>query len=228
MQDESTASLNANDSHSTMVADPTPTEKMVPQSKVNDIIREVTARTAEKVRREAAEHQTATPTSTFDPAAISEIVRATMREEENARLVRQWEEEGHALARGIEKKIDSIRSKYADTDEVMRGMPLAKVPELVMLANEFDDGGEIMYHLAKNPEKAVTLKAIFSNVSPQKAKESMKQIADSLKTNESGKAIKMPKPPSDGLPPSTEGIAPNAEDMTPSDFAALFRSMRKR
>lgn len=128
-----------------------------------------------------------------------------------------YQEQQEALARQtgqeLTAKIQAAQPKYSDYNEVVGGAQFDKSPEILGYANSVPNAGDILYHLAKHPEKAGAIMALKDN--PNLAFAAMKRLSDSLQTNEAAQHVPQANEPLDQLTPSSVGVAgkPNLRDL---------------
>lgn len=216
-------------------------ENMLPQSKVNDLVGNARREGAEKAQRELeAKHQAeleklrnervaSNPHSeknmggmqVIDSGRIKQDILAEMKAEREAEEARYDEQmrrqKAEEFVSSYQAKLDDGRARYEDFDAVVSEVDPKEFVDVIMLANEQEGTADIMYELARNPDKLVRVAAAY-RMSPSQAKRMMKEIAGSMKINRDAevnhKATNSPLPRSK---PSTAGTS-TGELKTISDF----------
>lgn len=188
----------------------TETEKLVPQSKVNEIIHAKTAAAYEKGRREAqAQPQSnmgGMPQMTPEhiQKMIAEEAQRQMHELAGAHERQAQEQEAHRIASEFHGKISAGKSRYEDFDNVMQDVDLATMPHIVQLAHATDNTADVMYELAKNPGKIATLTTL-AYTNPALARREMNRLSESIKNNQAAAQQKLANEPLNQISPSTVG-----------------------
>lgn len=221
-------------------------EKMLPASRVNEIVRKEKHRVERKMQEQldAAQQQIAQLQASQQaaPAAAPqgqqmggmggqqqgmspEQIQAQVMQAIQAEMQKKQQEEQKAqLAREVEQVANQYYAKMAqgkdafdDFEAVTADFDPAAFPELVYLANESDDTAGIIYELRKNPNKLATLDALVQR-SPQMARAEMVKLANSIKANKEAVATaKQPSDPLSRLKPSQAG-ADNGAPKSVRDF----------
>ena len=70
----------------------------------------------------------------------------------------EWQ--AQQIAQQFLGKLTAAKDKYPDFEETIANLEVHKFPEVVQLANNYDNTADIMYELGKNPSKAVILKQL--------------------------------------------------------------------
>lgn len=208
-------------------------ERMVPQSEVDRLVVGVKREAAEKARREAelefSRHQQGGAHSqqgiggmpVVDVSKIKEEVLGDLRSEleERQRAIEEDERRRKAteFVATYEGKLAEGRGRYEDFDAVVGQLDPKEFVDVIMLANKTDGTADIMYELARNPDKLARVVAM-SQRSEKQAQRMMAEIATSVKQNreavENHQAASKPLPK---LNPSTAGTS-TSELKTLNDF----------
>lgn len=205
-------------------------EKYLPQTEVNRIVGKVKAEAFEKARRQLeAEYAVKSPensgSSSVDSEKVYEEVSRRVkadfeREQQKAQEAEQaqaWKaittEYNSKLGKALEAK------EYDDFHDVVKGFQHDRYDMVVYGANAQDNTADIIYHLAKDPERAMRLELLGRN-DPKGFEKAMKKFADSVKENK--EAAKKAKTQSAPLPRIksdvvTTGATTSAED----DYLAI-------
>lgn len=80
-------------------------------------------------------------------------------------------------------KLKSGEEKYPDFNETIHSVNWASIPQVLDLANQTEITADIVYELAKNPQKAITLWQLYQ-VNPKAALTETQKIADSIQQNQ--------------------------------------------
>ena len=107
-------------------------------------------------------------------------------------------------------KVDSARQEIPDYDEVTSQIDWQQVPQVLGYADQVENGGHVLYHLAKHPEH---IGAIL-NSPPSIAVSQIRRLSDSMKINRSGNNNEpMPNAPLGRLQASTAGVNTGKETL---------------
>jgi flavodoxin len=168
-------------------------EKFVSQSEVNRIAGRVRAETAEKVRRELeAEHAAKTAqntgTGSVDTEKVVEEVarrlKADLEKDQEKLLESQQKQAWDSVTREYDSKLRkaSQSKEYPDFDEVVRDFEHSSYDFVVWGANQQENTADVVYELAKDPERRIRLEMLGRN-DRKGFEKAMKQFADSVKNN---------------------------------------------
>lgn len=105
------------------------------------------------------------------------------------------------------------KSKYPDFEEAVSKLDLTKAPILVQWANSVDNTADIIYDIAKNPAKLVTILALAGH-SPDLAFDELKKLSSSIKQNEDALKRQQPKEPLSQVQPSNTGVDNGSKTIT--------------
>lgn len=189
-------------------------EKVVPQSKVNEIVGAVKRDAYEKATRDF-EAQLASPNADQGQTQVSQPppvenaqpsnndeFMAKFDQEVNRRVAmseaqNQLEKFNHVVEGG--------RGKHEDFDAVVGQLNIVDNPYLIDLANKVENGGEVLYELAVNPAKFAGVAVLARNNSYTLAEKEFNKLSKSIKANES--AMQQPKAqePLSQISPSNTG-----------------------
>lgn len=189
-------------------------EKSLPQSQVNKIIQHEKTKAELRGRREAEETykreieslQSQLQKSTSQSAESDQKIDSksnsksdlTYQDFEN-RLVSkihavQQQKEEAEFKKEMEKVVDTYYTKmsegkkaYDDFEEVTKVFNPAAYPALSALASKLDNTAEVIYELANNPSKLVTLDSLVGK-SPQHAEAELLKMSKSIATNRKAQA----------------------------------------
>lgn len=150
-------------------------QKLLPQDKVNDIVKRVRMEEREKLQREygvdlqklkAAKQAQQTQE---EAPALDEDVMSRKIEERLARMAQEHqmkvEQEAEKnrlqnIADTYFKKMETGPELFEDFEDVMKDFNASKNADVIEIAHEFDNLPEIVYELAKNRTKAAELRRL--------------------------------------------------------------------
>jgi hypothetical protein len=193
------------------------TEKMVPQSAVDKAVKHAKYSAYEQGKREALNtmqaqqapaveqsmpQQAVTPTQGGMPIVSPEQVQKMIADHAQQQA-QQYH--AHNIANEFLGKLDQGKEKYPDFDEKMDSLELQTIPEVVQLANGFDNTSEIMYELANNPHKVASLLTLTRYGNGKLAYLETKKLSDSIKQNQTALQQPVPPEPLSPLKPSNVG-----------------------
>lgn len=228
---------NASDMNQTQ-AEPVVTEKMVPQSQVNEIVgnakREAAERAVENYKRQNAQ---ATPQqsyqaqehSSYRGASEDDVKRVAGDEIKRhfSQLEQEAQERAHQDAANrivgmFKDKIVAGKDKFEDFDSVTSNVAMQRYPNVVqLLAEHVDNTADVLYHLAKNRDKLYRLEALSGHSSSDAIYE-IKRLADSIKSNEMVTGTKHANTPLSQQRPSNTGTESGTLSM--SDLKRKYRA----
>ncbi len=176
-----------------------PAQKMLTVEQVNEIVKREKAAAADRVRQEMQAQMMQQTPPVAAPEGNSPGNMDQIYQEVYGRLAKQVEEHQAEQARlAQETQAQELANKYYvsmgkgkelfnDFDEIMSDFEPAAFPKTVMLAAQFEGlTPQIMYELAKNPQKLADIDTLASR-SPAMAKKMLQGLADSIKNNEAAK-----------------------------------------
>jgi len=184
-----------NDIDLTEVAVEQPAEKMLSQSEVNKIVARQKQQAAEKARRKAEqefqgmmEQQNAQPTleqqpNVAEPHVDPDALYQQIQERFNSEMQqRQLEQEMSTVADNYLSKMAGGKEIYDDFDEVTGNFEPAAFPQLVYLVSGIDNAADVVYELANNPSKLVTIDTLAQR-SPKAAQAELQKLSRSISEN---------------------------------------------
>jgi hypothetical protein len=190
------------------VAQSSPQEKFLPQSKVNELIGHAKKEAEERVRREFEQQQVqrnAQP-SASSMGGIAQLTddqiaqkMAQVAQSEVQKLVQQhaqklqqesWDKEVRQFA----DKIIAGAQEFPDFDAKVSELDISAYPELIPILNAVDNTAAVLYDLASNPLKAEGLRSLAIR-NRKGALNQMRVLAESIKANKSALEQKQPSEP---------------------------------
>ena len=188
-----------------------PTEKMLSQSEVNDLVGRVKQEAAVKAVEQYKRQQ---PAPEAQKSGLNESDYRRMAAEEAQRLRDEWIKEAQTksetesaqrIVKNFYDKVQAGKGKYEDFDNVTGDMNLSAFPNVVqLLADHIDNSGDVLYELGKNRLKLVQLEQL-ANLSPRDAIVEAQRLAKSIKSNEEVQGYKVPNSPLSQQRPSNVG-----------------------
>lgn len=197
-------------------------EKMIPQSQVNRILQsrlsEKERQTEKRIREEYEGRVSNNDVGGNVDASVEElknVISASAKQEAekyikelHATQLREYaEREGKRIEADIMSKLASVKDKYSDYDAVVPNFPFQHFPNAVLASVDFDNTGDILVELAKNPAKLEQLERLAQLDSKASgsslAKQEMKRLSDSIKLNEQALKQKQSNPPLSTIKPSS-------------------------
>lgn len=196
----------------------TPQEKLLPQSKVNEIVQREKRDAYEKGRREAgsAETPNTTHSTATNMGGMSQITDERIRQLAAEAAQTQYQNllnehkknadmtEAQRIANEFMGKMESAKTRYSDFDQVVGQLEYREIPHIVHLANTADNTADVMYELASNPSKIATLTMLLQT-SPKLAQMEMAKLSHSIKSNLEATKTKTAAEPLSQLPHSAVG-----------------------
>jgi len=231
---------NASDMSQTQVEPPVQaTEKMVPQSQVNEIVgnakREAAERAVEAYKRQ--QQTQSQPTSTPQQAPVdfrgmseddvkrlsgNEIKRHFSELEQQAQERANVEAANRIVGTFVEK-VMAGKDKYEDFESVTGNVAMKYYPNVVqLLAENVDNAADVLYHLAKNRTKLYELESTCAHNPPDAIYE-VKRLADSIKANEQTSQVKNANSPLSQNRPSNTGTD-SGSSLSMSDLKRKYRA----
>lgn len=196
---------------------PVTVEKQVPQSVVNRVVAEVKQHAFEQGRKSASIDaspfnkpvNTDTTVSNASPINDDHIKKIV------AESINKQNKEFHDLqmqqaAQEFLVKLKPGETKYADFNQTVNSVNWNSIPQVLDLANQTENTDDVVYELAKNPQKAINLWQL-SQVNPQAALAETKKLAESIKQNQRQPVIT--RPPLSPLTPSITRMASGSSSL---------------
>jgi hypothetical protein len=191
-----------------------PTEKMVPQSKVDEIVKTVKfdadRRFDEYKRQYESSAQVNHKTEQPQVAIKDEVAKAV--QEQLAEISRQAEmqaQEQHVngIISTFKSKMQLGKEKYQDFEDVAKNIDYSTIPNVVeRLTAEVDNAADVLYDLAKNrPLQLMELENLAAK-QPNLARQALRELSESIKVNDRAKDVKRAQEPLRQITQSHVGI----------------------
>lgn len=124
-------------------------------------------------------------------AAAEEKRQREIQEAQEAQQAAKAREEASRVVNEVAPKIKDAEQKYADFNDIVGPAGFAdRNFDMVAIANQVDNAGDILYDLAKNPEKIRVLRDLAET--PALLKRKLKSMSESLKNATSAQEIVKP------------------------------------
>lgn len=174
----------------------TPAEKLIPQSELNKIVGREKEAAAQRARAQAEaefqakmeamsqqSQQQRQPSENVSREIDADAMYQQVQERFNAEMQqRQLEKEMSQVAQNYLSGVQKGRESYEDFDDVTADFDPTAFPQLTYLLAGMDNAGDVVYELAKNPSKLVTLDMLAQR-SPKQAQAEMAKLARSITDN---------------------------------------------
>jgi len=229
--------------------EPPPPEKMLPASRVNQLVQQAKRDGARKMQEQLdaaqqqiqalqgqqqqapMQQQQTQPMQQQQPQGMSpeqlqqvmQMVQQKQQEEAERAHQAQLEKEVNEVAQNYFGKIAQGKEAFEDFDAVTADFDPAAFPQLVYLATQSDNTAAIIYELQKNPGKLAQL-AFMVEKSPAKARSMMAQLSESISINNEAKRNLQDTPdPLNRLKPSTVGTDRGTKSVRDYKASPLLR-----
>lgn len=126
----------------------------------------------------------------------------------------QDQQEAYAkqVLQSIHSKAQQAKQEIPDFDAVTSEVDFGQIPEVLAYADTVDNGGHVLYDLAKNPYKIGQLRGL----PPALAIKEVQRLSQSLKQNDAAKNVQLPNEPIGTLKSSSNGV--DSGKMTVADY----------
>ncbi len=198
-------------------------EKMLRQSEVNEITGHVRKEAYEKGKRDAANEYQKTVSAPSVNANVTQSIGGVnqLPDEQIRRLINEEAQKmsqmavAQKIAQDFTQKLVTAKDKYEDFEQQVSELDLASMPHIVDWANSLDNTADVIYHLAKYPEKLASV-TYLAKENPRKAAKLLHSLSDSIKQNETAKNQPSVAEPLSQVRPSTTGT--DNGSMSVSDY----------
>lgn len=173
-------------------SEPIEGEKLLKQSEVDNIVKSVKQKTADKVR-EQIRLESYAPQNQRPPVNPAEqenqSVDKSLSEDRVRELVNQESERlsneavANRIANDFQNKITAAKEKYPDIDQAIEKLNLPSIPHLAVWANSLDNTADVMYEISQHPSKFANLLTLAQQ-SPHLAVMEMQKLSESIKKNQ--------------------------------------------
>jgi hypothetical protein len=222
---------NVGEEEAVREAESPPPEKMLPASRVNQLVQQAKRDGARKMQeqldaaqqqieqlqgqqgQQSLQQQAQPPQQPQGQQGMSQeqmqqvmqMVQQKQQEQAEAAHRQQLEKEVNDVAEQYFGKLAEGREAFEDFDAVTADFDPAAFPQLVYLATQSDNTAAIIYELQKNPAKLAQL-SVMVDKSPAQARKMMASLSESIKTNDDAKRnLQEAQDPLSRLKPSPVG-----------------------
>lgn len=219
------------------------TEKMLPVSRVNELIKKAKYDGEKKMQQQLEEMKAQLeqagageqPQAVQQPpeqqqgggqmggmqqmsqADIEAAIQKQMEKQAELQRQQQLQQEVNQVAEQFYDKMSQGAELYDDFEEIAGGFDAKAFPSIVYLANLMDNTPAIIYELQKNPSKLTHLDRLVEK-SPQSAQREIAKLSQSIKSNQEAQQQNQDtQEPLGRMKPSKVG-ADNGEYQTVRDF----------
>lgn len=210
-----------------------PPEKVLTPDAVNELVRvkkqEGFTKGYEQAKQEMQSIAPAAPVnSPVQNAGMpnDEAVRNTVADEiakhtklmQEQQLQKQQQEFAAKTLNEVQQKVDAAKSEYPDFDDVTKRINIVQdAPHVLYYANQFPNGGHILYDLAKNPSKM----AAVASAPPSIAMAMLNDLSASINANKSAQNAQLPPEPLSQSKPSAIGVDNGSRGIR--DYKKIFK-----
>ena len=214
----------------------TPSEKMLRQSEVNDIVgrakQDAASRAVEQYKRSQESQQPSHDRQPQHQVMSEERYRQVAAEE--AQRIRDQEraeyqtrsetDNAQRIVKNFYDKMVAGKEKYEDFDKVTGDVELQRFPNTVhMLAEMVDNPHDVLYELRKNRAKLAQIE-LTAREFPQEAVHDLRRLADSIKNNEAASSRRTPNAPLSQQRPSNVGTDSGKNALSMRDLKSKYRA----
>ncbi len=207
-------------------------EKMLPQSQVDRIVKTAKLASAQKAREKlmaemggnSSESNSSSgylPGNSMTVDEVRNIISQESQKQLQAAQEAQIVNEAHRIANEFKAKIDAGKTLYPDYEQVVSNLPFANISHLVSVANEFENTADLMYELGKNPTKLAMIHQV-AQLNPALAKSELQKLSESMKLNEQAQKSRSPNAPLNQIPSSPVSVG-GGSGMSVSDYRKVRR-----
>ncbi len=198
-------------------------EKMIPQSRVEEIVRDRINQKESRLRQEHEAERARWNTQSapqqnvgmggtphISPDHIQRMVEEATKQHQES-LTREWlshqsQQETKRVVDSFIGKVQNANEKYADFNDKVSQLQLDKLPDIVKLAANVENTADVVYDLANNPGKMGNILSLANNPDTYHLAEiAMRRLSDSIQQNESSKNVRHAPDPLNPIKPSLSG-----------------------
>lgn len=214
----------------------TPSEKMLRQSEVNDIVgrakQDAASRAVEQYKHSQESQQSSYQPQESQHQPMSEERFRKVAAEEAQRVRDQerseWQtrtetENAQRIVNNFYDKMAAGKEKYEDFEKVTGDIELQRFPNTVhMLAEMVENPHDVLYELSKNRAKMAQLE-MTAREFPNEAIHDMRRLAESIKNNESASNRRTPNAPLSQQRPTNAGTDTGRNALSMRDLKARYK-----
>ena len=199
-------------------------EPLLPQSKVNHIIKQEKDRAFEKGIEHATKQigfNNPEEINKFISNQVSEKVQNELNNFANEQAKQAFKKQIDTAYGNAISSVEAVQGKHKDFEDIKDSFKsiLGSMPEVVLHANQFDNAGDILIELARHPLKALDIKKLSENKdSMPLAVQEMKKLSKSLMLNDNVNSVRNPVKPISNINPSSIGSSGDGDKRDWSKF----------
>lgn len=228
------ASVSESTSQAPAASSQTASEKMLPQSRVDEILKTRAHESYEKGQRDALaayqKNQAANQPASIggmpsQPSAedLRKLVDEAVRNKISSEREASENFKAQQVAANFFQKLQDAKERYPDLQEVLSAVDLTNMAHIVEWGMEFGNAEDIVYDLAKNPAKLSQIESLYHNKHYGSARNAVKELSESIKVNQSTTDKPIARQPLSQLKPSAvtnpgSGVASVADLRKMSQF----------
>lgn len=115
------------------------------------------------------------------PSLVQQEMRKHMESLQKQQQEAQANAEMHKVMSELLTKVNDAKTRYPDFDQVTNSIKFDAIPNLLEMANKFDNGADVLYELAKNPSKINEI--VAPHVTYVGAMKGLEKLSQSIKQN---------------------------------------------
>lgn len=184
-------------------------EKMLPASKVNELIGKAKAKGRESAMgeleslrqqvesmRQPQQAQSMGGMQGMGQEQIEALIKQQFENQQQQQMQSQMQQEAQQIAGQYNQRMASRDGLPEDFDEVMKDFDPGMYPQIVYLATNADNTPHVMYELAKSPNKLAAIDYMLSKGDAKGAQAAMMRLAKSISDNTIAQkdAVDAPRP----------------------------------
>ncbi len=180
-------------------------EKMLPVSKVNELIGRAKAKGREsamgemELLRQQQQPQQSNGMGGMQGVSqeqIEALIKQQFEAQQQQQMQSQMQQEAQQIAGQYNQRMSSRDGVPEDFDEVMKDFDPGMYPQIVYLATNTENTPHVMYDLAKNPNKLAAIDYMLSKGDAKGAQAAMMRLARSINDNATAQkdAVDAPNP----------------------------------
>jgi|GEM_PF-2944535 len=134
---------------------------------------------------------------------------------------RQANQKAQSVAQQLQSKMTEASGRYSDYRNVLSNVKMfTDTPQILDLANTVDNAGDVLYHLAKSPNRIGNILALCQQ-SPHLATMAIREISGQINANKAGASASVVPDPVNPIRPSRVGT--DDGKLGVRDYKNMFR-----
>lgn len=207
-----------------VAAQPTESEKLLPQSEVSRIVGREVKQAVERERKRYETQQAPpahTPSQSQATSSLGGMTGLTEDQIQQQILSVAQKMSNQAMADRIGQEFDSKiaagREKYPDFDDKISILNLEQNPHLILWTNGLENTRDVLHDLAEYPSKFANILMLTHSGNHKAAEAELRKMSASIKLNEDAKEQhRIANAPLDQV--TASHIGTDSGSMTPSDY----------